>query len=99
MSSMYLHNEIATLLQLQGNKFCFIALIDLDQDGGLVISSCWEDLGLAGRNNSVVRDKLSEYTTGHLNTNGQRTDIWDMMRIFSSDKICLYKKKRKKKKE
>jgi hypothetical protein len=50
-------------------------LINLDQNGWLIIRGGGEDLGFASGDNSVTRDQLSEDTAGSLNTKGKSGNI------------------------
>jgi hypothetical protein len=52
-----------------------LALKDLDQDNGLVISGRREDLALAGRDGGVAGDQASHDATGGLDTKSQRVDV------------------------
>lgn len=50
-------------------------LKDLDENGGLVVSSSGEDLTLLSRDNGVTGDELGENPTSGLNTKGEGVDI------------------------
>lgn len=52
-----------------------LALVDLDLDGRLEVSSGGEDLRLLGRDSGVAVDQTSEDTTESLDTKGERSDI------------------------
>lgn len=57
------------------------ALEDLNQDGGLVISSSGEDLALAGGDHVVAGNKLGHDATGRFNTESEGSDIVNTMNV------------------
>lgn len=52
-----------------------LALVDLNQDSGLVIGGGREDLRLLGGDDSVAGDELGEDATSGLDTEGKRADV------------------------
>ena len=58
-----------------------LALVDLDGDGGLVVSGGGESLGLLGGDGSVAGDDLGEDATGGLDTEGKGADVDEEERL------------------